>query len=241
MRCLTPCRDPLQVSPPPQGCQTPAHRHKQGQSYLSHAPHRPANRYPACCPIHSRAAMARRPRILIAHQPHHVVQRGHRQRAVFDESDDYCAYLEDLHDYRQSLGVALYAWCLMPNHVHLLLAPQDDPRTVSMLMQRIAQRATRRWNARRDVAGSLWEARFKSRVIDTERYLLACCMYIELNPVRAGLSASASEYRWSSYRARMGIVSDKRLDLHDLYVAMGPDQQTRRKEYEKWCLSHTGV
>lgn len=185
--------------------------------------------------------MARSPRILIAHQPHHVVQRGHRQRAVFADPADYCAYLEDLHDYRQSLGVALYAWCLMPNHVHLLLAPHDDPRTVSMLMQRIAQRATRRWNARRDVAGSLWEARFKSRVVDTERYLLACCMYIELNPVKAGLTTSASEYRWSSYRVRMGIVSGDHLGLHGLYLAMGPDEQTRRKEYEKWCLSQTGV
>ncbi|KQZ98410.1 hypothetical protein ASD71_23095 [Achromobacter sp. Root565] len=108
-------------------------------------------------------------------------------------------------------------------------------------MQRIAQRATRRWNARRDVAGSLWEARFKSRVIDTEQYLLDCCRYIELNPVRAGLTVSATDYRWSSYRARMGIVNDGHLDLHDLYLAMGPDPQTRRKEYAKWCFSQTGV
>jgi len=146
-----------------------------------------------------------------------------------------------MHDYRRTLGVALHAWCLMPNHVHLLLTPQDDPRTLSMLMQRIAQRATRRWNARRDVAGSLWEARFKSRVIDTEQYLLDCCRYIELNPVRAGVTMSATDYRWSSYRARMGIVNDGHLDLHDLYLAMGPDPQTRRKEYAKWCFSQTGV
>ena len=179
--------------------------------------------------------MARRPRILIAHQPHHVVQRGHGQRSVFEDSYSYRAYLHDLHAYRMSLGVALHAWCLMPNHVHLLLTPQDDPRTVSVLMQRVAQRATRRWNARRDIAGSLWEARFKSRVIDTKRYLLECCRYIELNPVRAGLTKSAADYRWSSYQARMGVVGDEDLDLHDLYLAMGPDQQSRREAYGKWC------
>jgi len=184
--------------------------------------------------------MARRLRVLIAHQPHHVVHRGHRQRPVFECADDYHAYLNDLHTYRVSLGVALHAWCLMPNHVHLLLTPQDDPRTVSVLMQRIAQRATRRWNWRRDVAGSLWEARFKSRVIDTEQYLLACCRYIELNPVRAGLTGSATDYRWSSYSARMGMVSDEYLDLHDLYLAMGSDHQTRRKEYGKWCSNRPG-
>lgn len=180
--------------------------------------------------------MPRRPRILIAHQPHHIVQRGHRQQAIFDEAHAYRAYLNDLHTCRASLGVALHAWCLMPNHVHLLLTPGDDPRSISVLMQRVARHATRRWNLRRDTAGSLWEARFKSRLVDSERYLLECCRYIELNPVRAGLTKSAADYRWSSYQARMGLVSDENLDLHERYLAMGPDHATRRKEYGKWCL-----
>lgn len=179
--------------------------------------------------------MARLPRILIAHQPHHVVQRGHRRLIVFDGPNDYRAYLRDLQAYRAALGVALHAWCLMPNHVHLLLTPGDDPRTVSALMQRVARRATRRWNARRDAGGSLWETRFRSRVIGSERYLLECCRYIEMNPVRAGLASCASEYPWSSYRARMGLACGESLDLHPLYLEMGADQEARRKAYGEWC------
>lgn len=179
--------------------------------------------------------MARLPRILVAHQPHHVVQRGHRQQVVFSDQPAYRAYLNDLHFYRTTLGVSLHAWCLMPNHVHLLLTPGDDPRTVSVLMQRVARQATRRWNLRANTAGSLWEARFKSRLIDSERYLLECCRYIELNPVRAGLAESAADYPWSSYRARMGLTSDGKLDLHELYLAMGADFEGRRKAYEDWC------
>ncbi|MFD4839054.1 transposase [Achromobacter sp. NPDC058515] len=184
--------------------------------------------------------MARPPRILVAHQPHHVVQRGHRQQVIFSDPHAYRAYLDDLHSYRASLGVALHAWCLMPNHVHLLLTPGDDPRTVSVLMQRVARQATRRWNLRRDTAGSLWEARFKSRLIDSEQYLLECCRYIELNPVRAGLCESASDYSWSSYQARMGLVDDATLDFHELYLAIGADQEARRKAYAAWCLTHPG-
>lgn len=179
--------------------------------------------------------MARPPRILIAHQPHHIVQRGHPRQTVFDGPDAYRAYLRDLHTYRTALGVALHAWCLMPNHVHLLLTPGDDPRTVSVLMQRLARRATRRWNVRRETGGSPREARFKSRVIDAERYLLECCRYIEMNPVRARLAESAAAYPWSSYRARMGWGNGGELDLHELYLAMGVDAEARRKAYEEWC------
>lgn len=176
--------------------------------------------------------MARPPRILIAHQPHHAVQRGHRRQTVFDGPAAYRAYL---HTYRTALGVALHAWCLMPNHVHLLLTPDDDPPTVSVLMQRLATRATRRWNIRRETGGSLWEARFKSRVIDAERYLLESCRYIEMNPVRARLAESAAAYPWSSYPARMGWENGEELDLHELYLAMGMDAEARRKAYEECC------
>lgn len=185
--------------------------------------------------------MARPPRILIAHQAHHVVQRGHRQQEVFPDPRAFRAYLNDLHAYRVSLGVALHAWCLMPNHVHLLLTPGDDPRTVSVLIQRIARQATRRWNMRYNTAGSLWEARFKSRVINSERYLLECCRYIELNPVRAGLATSPWVYPWSSFRARMGLAGGAELDYHAEYLRMGADVDSRRKAYSEWCVGSDGV
>jgi len=175
--------------------------------------------------------MPRRPRILIAHQPHHIVQRGHRRQGVLHGTADHRAYLRDLRAGAGRLGVAVHAWCLMPNHVHLLLTPGDDPRTLSTLVQHVARRATRRWNARRMTAGSIWEARFKSQVIDEERYLLQCCRYIELNPVRARLVCSAEDYLWSSYRERMGMAPAGLLDLHASYLAMGRDDDARRAAY----------
>jgi len=179
--------------------------------------------------------MSRKPRILIAHQPHHIVQRGHRRQNIFHSAADYRAYLRDVRTDARRLGVALHAWCLMPNHVHLLLTPGDDPRTISTLVQHVARRATRRWNARRMTAGSIWEARFKSKVIDEDRYLVQCCRYIELNPVRARLAASAEDYPWSSYRERMGMAPAEMLDLHALYLAMGRDDAARRTAYRR-CI-----
>ncbi|GAB1577470.1 transposase [Bordetella petrii] len=175
--------------------------------------------------------MPRSPRILLAHQPHHIVQRGHRQEAVFRIPSDYRAYLSDLYQQTSALGVAVHAWCLMPNHVHLLLTPGDDPRTISRVLQYLAWRATVRWNARRRTTGSLWEARFKSRVVDEERYLLECCRYIELNPVRAGLARTPDGYPWSSCRERMGMAASRLLAFHPLYLAMGNSDEARREAY----------
>ena len=180
--------------------------------------------------------MARRARVEYPGALYHVITRGNQRQRIFRDDRDREKYLEILSSLKNQFSFRIPAYVLMPNHVHLLLTPGDDPRSISVLMQRVARHATRRWNLRRDTAGSLWEARFKSRLVDSERYLLECCRYIELNPVRAGLTKSAADYRWSSYQARMGLVSDENLDLHERYLAMGPDHATRRKEYGKWCL-----
>jgi len=127
----------------------------------------------------------------------------------------------------------------MPNHVHLLLTPTENPASLSTLMQHLARGATRRWNARKQTMGSIWEARFKSRVIDEERYLLECCRYIELNPVRARLAQAACDYPWSSYRERMGLAQAQMLDLHPLYMAMGHDDAARRAAYAAFVQAGT--
>ena len=183
--------------------------------------------------------MPRSRRILLAHHPHHIVQRGHRQQVVFERAHDYRVYLQGLHHHTRQLAVALHAWCLMPNHVHLLLTPTENPASLSTLMQHLARGATRRWNARKQTMGSIWEARFKSRVIDEERYLLECCRYIELNPVRARLAQAACDYPWSSYRERMGLAQAQMLDLHPLYMAMGHDDAARRAAYAAFVQAGT--
>ncbi|MCD0503258.1 REP-associated tyrosine transposase [Bordetella petrii] len=175
--------------------------------------------------------MPRSPRILIAHQPHHIIQRGHRRQVVFEYASEYRAYLAEMHDYALQLNIALHAWCLMPNHVHLLLTPGDDPSTISTLMKHVARGATRRFNARKQTMGTIWETRFKCWVIDQDRYFLECCRYIELNPVRARLVRSADAYPWSSHRERIGVVPRCKLVLHPLYLEMGQDEAARRKAY----------
>lgn len=184
----------------------------------------------------------RLPRVVIAHTPHHVVQRGHSRQAIFTAPEDYKAYLSDLKEKSAELNVrvyayCLYAYCLMTNHVHLLLMPSDDVLALAKLMQEVGRRATRRWNERWNRSGTLWESRYKSNVVQTEAYLLACCRYIELNPVRAHMAAQAAEYPWSSYKARMGMAEDGLLELHPVYQALGFSAEERRAVYQNYVES----
>ena len=181
--------------------------------------------------------MPRPPRLLIANLPYHIVQRGHRRQIVFESAGDHRAYLNNLRLFSRNFGIAVHAWCLMPNHVHLLLSPTQDPRALSALMQRLARAATCRWNARKHTTGSIWEARFKAREVHEEKYLLECCRYIELNPVRAGLVKAPASYPWSSYRERLGVTPQHMLDHHALYLAMGRDDTGRRAAYRHFVES----
>lgn len=160
-------------------------------------------------------------RLVVAHTPHHIVQRGHSRQAIFAEPEDYQSYLSDLREKTMELGVQVHAYCLMTNHVHLMLTPSEETKAIGRVMQETGRRATRRWNQRCRRSGTLWESRYKSSVVQTETYLLACCRYIELNPVRARMVARAEDYPWSSYRSRMGISDMGVLALHPVYQAMG--------------------
>ncbi|OZI35402.1 transposase [Bordetella genomosp. 1] len=169
-------------------------------------------------------------RVVVAHLPHHVVQRGHSRQTVFAGDDHYLAYLSDIEQKSRELDVAVHAYCLMPNHVHLLLTPTEPP-SVGRLMKEVARRATVRWNRRFGRSGTLWESRYRSSVVQTERYFLACCRYIELNPVRAGLVARPEEYPWSSYCARLREAEGGVLALHPAYLALGATLEARQRVY----------
>ncbi|OZI47988.1 transposase [Bordetella genomosp. 5] len=175
-------------------------------------------------------------RTVVAHVPHHIVQRGHRRQTIFAGDDDYRAYLDDLDEKRQELDVQVHAYCLMTNHVHLLLTP-SEPAALAKLMKEVSRRATRRWNVRIGATGTLWESRYKSSAVQTELYLLACIRYIELNPVRAGMVTAAEDYRWSSHRARMGTASMGFLNFHPVYLALGRDEAERRRVYREYIAS----
>ncbi len=145
--------------------------------------------------------MARLARVVVPGMPHLITQRGNRRQTTFFCDEDYLAYRELMAQWCDEQRMQIWAYCLMPNHVHLIAVP----KTAEGLCRAIGEahrRYTRRVNFREDWRGHLWQGRFASFVMD-KPYLLAAARYVERNPVRAGLAASARGYRWSSARAHL--------------------------------------
>lgn len=174
--------------------------------------------------------MPRRPRVLLAGYPLHIVQRGINREPCFFTDEDYFCYLHWLDESARAYGCAIHAYALMTNHVHLLLSPKEDGAS-SRLMQSLGRRYVQYANRFYRRTGSLWEGRFKSSVVQAESYLLACQRYIELNPVRAGMVADPGQYRWSSYRANGLGEIDVCLTQHELYRSLGCDGGERQAAY----------
>ena len=177
--------------------------------------------------------MPRMARVALPHTPHHVVQRGHNRQVVFVGAEDFERYLEDLRDLSSELGVQVYSYCLMTNHVHLLLGLGEEVAAMGRLMKALAARATRYRNGLEGRSGTLWEGRYKSSPVQTETYLLACTRYIEQNPVRARMVEVAGEYAWSSYRQRMG-EADCWIDLDPVYLDLADNEAERRARYARF-------
>jgi putative transposase len=122
-------------------------------------------------------------------------------------------------------------YCLMTNHVHLIVGASDRLGAIGELMKRLAGRQTRFVNKMEGRTGSLWESRYKVSPIDTDDYLLQCCRYVELNPVKAGMVPRADDYVWSSYRARVGKEICKWLDVPPTFGALGVNHAQRIEKY----------
>lgn len=181
--------------------------------------------------------MPRKARIVLANHPHHIVQRGHNRATVFAEDRDYLYYLENLSEWKTRLGCRVYSYCLMTNHIHLVVDPGDNPASLGLLMKHVTGRQTRFVNTLKHRSGSLWEGRYKSSPIETDRYLLACCRYVELNPVRAGMVDAPDDYRWSSYLARVGARMENWLDRDPCYLALGDTEAEQQQRYREWVTS----
>jgi putative transposase len=181
--------------------------------------------------------MPRTARFIIPNTPHHIVQRGHDRKAVFVENCDYQYYLDNLKEWKQTLGLRVYSYCLMTNHIHLIVEPRDDTSTVSELMKRLAGKQTRWVNRLEKRSGSLWEGRFKISPIDRDNYLLQCCRYIELNPVKAKMVKDPGDYAWSSYAARIGKVPVPWLDDDPAYLSLSPIKIRRQTRYKTFVCS----
>ena len=150
--------------------------------------------------------MPRLARLVLPGLPHHVTQRGNRRERTFFADGDYSLYKRYLAAACEEAGTAVWAWCLMPNHVHLILVP-STAQGLAAPLGRTHRRYTCAVNAREGWTGHLWQGRFASFVMD-ERHLTACARYVELNPVRAGLVGRAEDWPWSSTRAHLAGRSD---------------------------------
>lgn len=175
--------------------------------------------------------MPRAARIVLPNHPHHVIQRGHNRKTVFIDESDFEFYLNNLAELKEEVPCLVYAYCLMPNHVHLIVDPGSDRENLARLLKPLAQRQARRVNKQRSRSGALWEGRFRSSPIQTDRYLLTCCRYVDLNPVRAELVATPEQYRWSSCKARLGLETIPWLDDDHLLSQLGRNRRNRRIKY----------
>jgi putative transposase len=174
--------------------------------------------------------MARLPRLTLAGYPHHVIQRGNNRQPIFASAADRQCLLDTLAETAAQFKVAVHAYVLMDNHFHLLATPEAADGLPQM-MQALGRSYVRYFNARQGRSGTLWEGRYKSTLIQTERYLLACMVYIDLNPVRAGLVASPRDFAWSSHGHYVGLRSDRLLTPHALFWALGNTPFAREAAY----------
>jgi putative transposase len=148
--------------------------------------------------------------------PMHVIQRGNNRDATFRVPSDYMRYRDILHAASQRSRCAIHAYVLMTNHVHMLLTPEEDDGP-SRMMQLIGSRYVPYVNSRVPRTGTLWEGRYRSSLVNSDRYLFTCSRYIELNPVRARMTDDPGHYLWSSYLHNARGVHDPLITPHDLY------------------------
>ena len=174
--------------------------------------------------------MARLPRLTVPGYPHHIIQRGNNRQAIFETADDYHALLAMLDEHARKSAVAIHAYVLMSNHFHLLATPETS-EGIPAMMQAVGRRYVRYFNQRQGRTGTLWEGRYRSTLIEAERYLLACMVYIDLNPVRAGLVETAGQYPWSSHSHYTGRRHDRLVTPHPIYWELGNTPFAREAAY----------
>jgi putative transposase len=174
------------------------------------------------------------PRLVVPNYPHHVTQRGARRQTTFFSDADYRTYMKLLAAAKDAAAVDIWAYCLMPNHVHHVLVPRRK-NSLARFLSDAHRRYARHVNSREGWLGHLWQERFHSVVMD-ERYLIAAVRYVELNPVRAGLCRQPRDWPWSSARAHLAGRDDalvtvqpmlERIDNWQAYLAQPVDPEMR--------------
>ena len=174
--------------------------------------------------------MARLPRLWMPGVPEHLIVRGNDRQPIFRSVSDRLLFHRCLCDYARKLDVAIHAYVLMDNHVHLL-ATGSSLRALSRLFQSLGRKYVSHFNYVHRRTGTLWEGRFRSFPVQSERYLLTCQRYIELNPVRAGLVQEPWQFPWSSHCHYAEDRPDDAVTRHAVYRALAADDGARREAY----------
>ena len=174
--------------------------------------------------------MARLPRLVLPNLPHHILQTGNNSELVFRDDEDYQRFLGWLKESAREYKVAVHAYVLMPDHLHLLATPATA-EGLAQTMQRVGRYYVPWFNAKYRRTGSLFQGRFKTSLIEAARYFMACSRYIESNPVRSGVAAEPGDYQWSSYAHHAGIVQSGLITDHALYWALGNTPFQREAAY----------
>ena len=164
--------------------------------------------------------MARQPRLVLPDQPHHIIQRGNDNQLIFRDDEDHRRFHDWLRDSAKFYHVAIHAYVLMPNHLHLLATPSDEDGLAAM-MQKVGRLYVPWFNNKYGRSGTLFQGRFRTSVIDPDAYFLACILYIELNPLRSQLAFDPLDYPWSSYAHHAGVRPDPLITDHAKYWELG--------------------
>ncbi len=174
--------------------------------------------------------MPRTPRQVLPDVPLHVVQRGINRQPCFFCERDYRTYLRYLALFASQFDCAIHAYCLMTNHVHLLLTPARRD-SCAQFMKRLGQQYVQGVNKRLGRSGTLWEGRFHSCIVQSPDHVLLCYRYIDLNPLRAGMVDSPEFYPWSSYSANVRSEPEPTLTRHAAYESLGESPADRAAAY----------
>ena len=176
--------------------------------------------------------MPRRARMYLPGFTYHITQRGNNRNACFFEEENYRIYLRYMKEVLPRYSNRLHAYCLMTNHIHLLISPGHE-ESISRLMRVVGSRYAHYINSKYKRSGTLWEGRHKSSVVDSEGYLLKCYRYIERNPVAAGMVPQPEHYPWSSYHCNASGIPDALITPHDCYLRLGKRLRYRFDSYRE--------
>lgn len=187
--------------------------------------------------LNSEKVMPRSARVVLPGQPHHVTHRGNNRCMIFLDNDDHSNCMHLLAEYAPNAGCKIHVYALMGNHIHLLVTP-DDADGLEHFMHGFAMTYAKHFNRRYGRTGTLWEQRYASCAVDSDRYFISCSNYIEMNAVRAAIVANPADYRWSSFHCNALGVRDQLVTPHALYENLAKSPERRRERYLALFSNH---